>query len=211
MVPIILRLKRAAHRSIAQSQDLIIEAVYEVFDDAVLHGGTSIWRCYKGNRFSDDVDVYLPRDVKRLNRLFQVFERKGFAVEKKRIKEHSVYSTLNLNSTLVRFEALFKKVSCQLKEYEASEGNLLTVYTLTPEGLIREKAAAYLKRLKIRDLYDVFFLLRYVDDASSIRGCLKEFLAEFKAPADAAELKVLLFEGLVPSVEKMLVYIKSRL
>ncbi len=211
MLPIVLRLRKALHKSVAKAQDLIMEAVYEVFDDAVLHGGTSIWRCYKGNRFSEDMDVYLPRDVKKLNKLFQTFEKKGFVIEKKRIKENSVYSTLNLNGTLVRFESLFKKVEPSLKEYETAEGNLLSVYTLTPEQLIKEKAATYLKRRKVRDLYDVFFLLRYVEDVSAIRSALGDFLSKFEKPVDAAELKVLLFEGLVPTVEKMLTYIKSRL
>ena len=44
---------------------MIVETLYEIFDNAVLHGGTSIWRCYKGNRISEEVDVYLNRDLKK--------------------------------------------------------------------------------------------------------------------------------------------------
>lgn len=212
MIPLILRLKKAAHREIAKAQDLIVEALYEVFDDAILHGGTSIWRCYEGNRFSEDVDVYFPRDVKKISALFKAFEKKGFLLEKRRIKEKSIYSTLNLNNTIVRFEAVFRKASGSLKEYEKAEGNLLTVYTLTPEELIKEKAATYLKRRKIRDLYDIFFLLRYVEGvsaANTVKEALNGLLAKFNAPVDEAELRVLLFEGLVPTTEKMLIYIKD--
>ncbi len=210
MIPLVLRLKKMAHREIAKAQDIVVAALYEVFNNAVIHGGTSIWRCYQGNRFSEDVDVYIPRDIKKIERLFELFERKGFIVEKKRIKKNSIYSLLRLSDTMVRFEALFKAVSGSLKEYETVEGNFLTVYTLAPEELIREKAATYLKRRKVRDLYDVFFLLRHVRDVSRVKNNLRELIAKFKEPQDGKELKVLLYEGLVPDVQKMLAYITSK-
>ena len=72
MIPLILRLKKSAHKDIAAAQDLIVSALYEVFNDSVLHGGTSIWRCYKGNRFSEDVDAYIPRDIYRVNSFFNI-------------------------------------------------------------------------------------------------------------------------------------------
>lgn len=177
----------------------------------MLHSGTAIWRCYGGNRFSEDVDVYIAKDVKKLAKLFSMLEKMGFVVEKRKIGERSLYSTLRFNRTVVRFEAVFKAASGSLKEYETAEGNLLTVYTLKPEELIGEKVAAYLNRFKVRDLYDIFFLLRYVEDFSLVRKALERFLAGFKAPVDEKDLKVLILEGLVPSSQKMLDYIKGRL
>lgn len=210
MIPLILRLKRELHKEVAKAQDVVVESLYGVFNDAVLHGGTSIWRCYQGNRFSEDVDVYLARDVEKINLLFELFRKRGLSVEKKRIKENSLYSTLKLNNTVVRFEALFKKLKGHLKEYETAEGNFITVYTLTPEELIKEKAAAYFKRQKVRDLYDVFFLLRHVSNMSSIRRLLEDFVAKFKKPVDEKDLKVLLSEGVIPTSEDMLAYIKRK-
>ena len=131
-----------------------------------------------------------------------------FFAEKKKIGERSLYSTLRFNDTVVRFEALFKRASGSLKEYETAEGNLITVYTLTPEELINEKVSAYLSRFKVRDLYDVFFLLRHVKDISSARAALERLLAGFKAPVDEEQLKVLLLEGIVPDSKKMVDYIK---
>lgn len=205
-----LRLKKASHREIARAQDMVVETLYEIFDNAVLHGGTSIWRCYKGNRFSEDVDVYLNRDLKKINQFFELLEKKGFNIEKKRIREASIFSSLKFNHTLVRFEALFKSVKGSLKEYETAEGNLLTVYSLAPEELVKEKVYAYLKRLKIRDLYDIFFLLRYVDSLDSVKMPLEKLLKNFKEPLDKKDLKVIILEGLVPTTEQMLSYIKRR-
>jgi predicted nucleotidyltransferase component of viral defense system len=208
MIPLILRIKRSNHKEIARAQDLIVEEVYKAFNNAVLHGGTSIWRCYSGNRFSEDVDMYITKDIKKIDELFSGFERKGFVVEKKRVMEHSIFSNLRFNRTIVRFEALFKKVDGKLKEYECVEGNLITVYTLNPEEIIKEKANAYKNRLKIRDLYDIFFLLRHVKDKKAIKNELNKLIDKFKEPVDKDDLKILILEGLIPGVDKMIEYIK---
>ncbi|MBS3076707.1 nucleotidyl transferase AbiEii/AbiGii toxin family protein [Candidatus Pacearchaeota archaeon] len=211
MIPLILRLKKASHKEIAKAQDIIVSAVYEVLFDSVLHGGTCIWRCYRGNRFSEDVDMYIAKDKARVNLLFELFEKKGFEVERKKISENSIYSKLNYNGTQVRFEAIFKKSRGSLAEYESAEGNLLTVYALTAEELIIEKVSTYLKRRKIRDLYDIFFLLRHVKDVSKVKTFLNELLSRFEKPLDEKDLRVIILEGVVPTTEQMLDYIKRRI
>lgn len=206
-----LKLKKQMHKDIAKAQDFIMEEAYKVFSNAVLHGGTSIWRCYHGNRFSEDIDLYIPRDNQKINLLFENLSKKGFTIEKKKIGERSLYSTLRWNTTRIRCEALFKKVKSSLHEYEKVDGNFLTVYTLTPEELITEKVPTYLKRLKVRDLYDIFFLLRYTQNIGQISSYLQELLRKFKKPLDEKDLRILLLEGLTPSVEDMLGYIKQRI
>ena len=211
MIPLIARLKKQRHRDIALAHDIVIEVLFNVFDNAVLHGGTAIWRCYHGNRFSEDIDVYIPRDIRKLGLFFDSLEKKGFTIEKKKISENSLFSNLSLNRTIVRFEAIFKKSEGILNEYETAEGNLISVYTLSPEELINEKVNTYLKRLKIRDLYDIFFLLREVNNKAEIASKLKALIANFKPPIDKNELNILILEGLVPDTEKMLDYINSYL
>jgi len=58
-IPLGLRIKRKRHREIAFLQDIIVEKLYEIFSKAVIHRETAIWRCYDGNRFSEDIDVYI--------------------------------------------------------------------------------------------------------------------------------------------------------
>lgn len=209
MIPLILKLKKNVHKEIAQAQDLIMQEIVNVFDDAVLHGGTGIWRCYKGNRFSEDIDIYLRKDINKINLFFKNLERKGFVIEKKRIKDNSLHSTLKINGAIVRVEGLFKTINGVLREYETVEGNFITVYTLTPEDLINEKIEAYLKRLKIRDLYDIFFLLRHTSDKAMVKNSIKKLINNFKKPMDGKDLKVLILEGLVPDYIKMIDYIKQ--
>lgn len=211
MLPLILRIKKTAHKEIARAQDLVVECLYTVFNDAVFHGGTSIWRCYQGNRFSEDIDIYLKKDIKKLDLFFNLLEKRGFVIEKKKISENGLYSVLKLNRTRVSVEALFKKMDGSLKEYESVDGNLLSVYTLTPEQLIKEKVATYLSRFKIRDLYDIFFLLRYIPNKVSLKKELDELLSKFKKPIDEPNLRVLILEGLVPDTQKMVDYIRRGL
>jgi len=208
MIPLILKLRKARHKEIARAQDTIIEVLYKEFDDAVLHGGTAIWRCYQGNRFSEDIDVYLARNVRKINIFFRKLEKRGFVIKKKKISENSIFSKLEINRITVRFESLFKAKKGFLKEYENVDGNLITVYTLTPEELIKEKVNAYLSRIKIRDLYDVFFLLRHVKSRNETLKELRSLIKKFKQPVDKEDLKVLIIKGLVPDIDEMLAYIK---
>ena len=209
MIPIILKLKKGSQREIAKAQDLIIKTLFEVFNNAVIHGGTAIWRCYDGNRFSEDVDAYIEKDMKKIEKLFIEFEKNGFVIERRKIGNNSIYSNLRLDRILVRFEAVFKKIKGLLKEYENADGNFRTIYTLSAEELIKEKISAYLNRLKIRDLYDIFFLLRYAD-SPSIKKDLNKLISEFKKPIDENNLNILIIEGIVPKPKDMINYIRGK-
>ena len=210
MIPLILRLKRQVHRDVAKAQDLVVETLYRKCNGAVLHGGTAIWRCYRGNRFSEDIDVYLSKRLSMIESFFSELEKKGFTIEKKKMTEKSLYSSLLWERTSVRFEAVFKEAKSILKEYEMAEGNLITVNTLSPADLVREKLLAYRNRGLVRDMYDIFFLLRYVEDVPQLRNNLLKFIKEFTNPVDEPELKVLILEGLVPTADKMMEYIRGK-
>ena len=109
-IPLQTKLKREIHRKIAFAQDLVVKEVYSVFDKAVLHGGTAIWRCYNGNRFSEDLNFYFPNDKKKIEDLFGNLKKAGFEIKKKKISETSIYSELELNRTSVRLEANFQRI-----------------------------------------------------------------------------------------------------
>ena len=199
-IPLALRLRKQVHSNVAVAQDIIVKELYGVFERAVLHGGTAIWRCYGGNRFSEDVDFYLQRDLKKLDVFFRKLEENGFVINKRKIGEKSLFSVLEFNGVIVRFEAVFKVPLPKgvLADYESSDGNLISIYALSPEELIAEKVAAYLGRRKVRDIYDIFTLLRRVKDASAVSGELKKLVRSFKVPVDKAELALFVIKGVFP-------------
>lgn len=203
-IPLNLKLKRKFQKEIAYAQDIIVEGLYNFFPAAVIHGGTAIWRCYNGNRFSEDVDVYIAKDKEKIEDFFSSLEKLGFRIIKKRIKENSLYSEMVFNETKVRFEATFQVKRPVLKKYETSESFFINVYTLSPEEIIKEKIDTYLKRKKIRDLYDVFFLLSYAEKNEDVKRHLIKLIKQFAKPEDEEDLKAVLISGAVPSAEQLL-------
>ncbi len=209
-IPLVLRLKKEMHRRIAFAQDIIIEEVYKNFNNAVLHGGTAIWRCYGGKRFSEDLDFYLSYDKNKIDDLFESFKNKGFAIKKKKISERSIYSEMELDRTNVRFEATFQKARGIITDYEKSEGNFIKIYSLTPEEFIIEKIDTYLKRRKIRDLWDIFFLIKLTKDSNLIRKKIENLIRNYLPPVDEENIKTLILEGITPSSNDMLEYIRKK-
>ena len=207
--PLHRKMRKERHKKIAGAQDIIVETLYRVFPRAVLHGGTAIWRCYSGNRFSEDVDAYIENDAEKINRFFEEMEKAGFEIIKKRMTKNSLYSLLSFGGTEVRFEALLRRAKGVMKEYETYEGILFNIFTLSPEQMITEKIGAYLNRRKIRDLYDIFFLLRYVTDAEKLKPNLKDLLRNFKEPVDEEELKALILFGAIPTKEDIVEYLEG--
>jgi predicted nucleotidyltransferase component of viral defense system len=66
-LPIDKKLKKKIHKTVALAQDILVLELYDKFPSAVIHGGTAIWRCYGSNRFSEEIDVYLPVALKATN------------------------------------------------------------------------------------------------------------------------------------------------
>jgi len=207
-IPLNLRLKKKSERDIAYAQDIIVGELYKFFPKAILHGGTGIWRCYQGNRFSEDVDVYINRNLDKIEEFFKSLEEKGFKIIKKRIKENSIYSELEFNRTATRFEATFQNKEPFSKAYETSESFFINVYTLSPEDLVLEKVETYLKRLKVRDLYDIHFLLNYVENKKAVESALKKLIKDYKRPIDEKNLANIIIIGAVPNSDEILEGIK---
>ncbi len=208
MVPLQLKLKKQQHRDVAKSQDIVMETLVNILPNAILHGGTGIWRCYAGNRFSEDIDVYLAHDKKKIETFFQKLHDGGFTIVKKRISDVSIYSTLQMERIQIRFEALFKKENGILHHFQKTDGNILTVFTLTPEQFLKEKIATYTKRRKVRDLYDIYFLLQIISDISLVQPELSSLLSHYQAPLDEEDLKTIVYEGIVPTSKQMMESIK---
>ena len=208
-IPLQAKLKREIYRKIAYAQDLIVKEVYSAFDKAVLHGGTAIWRCYDGKRFSEDLDFYLSNDNKKIELLFENLKKAGFEIKKRKILEKSIYSELELDRVLLRLEATFQKVFSVICDYEMSDGNIISIYGLTPEAFLVEKSNAYLKRFKVRDLWDVFFLLKMIENPRAIKE-IGNLIKNYKKPLDEEDLKVILLEGIIPSADEIIKYIRRK-
>jgi predicted nucleotidyltransferase component of viral defense system len=209
-IPLANRIKKESHRNIAFAQDLVVEEILKIIPKAVFHGGTCIWRCYSGNRFSEDLDFYLPKNKKNIDLFFENLAKRGFEIKKKKIGERSIYSELFLDRTSVRFEATFQNIKGILLDYEKIDSTFFTIYGLSKEQLINEKINAYLSRRKIRDLYDTFFLFKDIINLDSIKNALEKLTKNYLSPLDENDLRVIIIEGIVPKSNDLIEYIRKK-
>ncbi|QQG49274.1 MAG: nucleotidyl transferase AbiEii/AbiGii toxin family protein [archaeon] len=199
------RLRSRAQKDLAFAQDLAAAAVYDVFPSAVLHGGTAIWRCYGGNRFSGDLDFYLPKSAGgRFELVSRRLESDGLEREKVKRTERAIFASFRYQRSAVSLEAVLRERERSVtRPFETLNGGYFAVRTLPPEGLLAEKAAAYSDRRKVRDLYDVFSLLPLVKTRDEAVSAVEEMLTKYKKPIDENSLKALVLSGVAPRAEEM--------
>jgi len=211
-LPLFNRLKKRQHRELALLQDEITDIVYRISDEAVLHGGTAIWRCYNGLRFSEDLDFYLIPDDRFKESLVHELNSRGLTISKFKKTDNSVFSKIVNNGVEARLEiALRTPKEFEPKAFEKTDGSFFDVFTLPAAGLMEEKMNAYSNRRIIRDFYDVYFLSNLIEPENFPSKKLKEFLGNLPSPVDEKNLKALVFSGAVPSFGQMLSVLRGKL
>ena len=184
-LPIEKKLVDNVQIEIARLQDNCIETIYSLDPSAVLHGGTAIWRCYGGNRFSDDIDLYL-RNGKRIA---DVRKNLSFALNK--------YGVIIVKATVIE------------KNYERANGSYMSILTLSTEDFILEKMDAYYSRMYIRDMYDIYHLSNLIISNPRLSKRICRFLDNAKSPVDESSLKSIVYAGAAPSFESMVKSIRG--
>ena len=188
--------------SIAELQDRLMIETASRFD-AILHGGTAIWRVYGGKRFSFDLDFY-HGDPKAMLEFFEKSEGlrparskvTGTGVCYMRFDEGPVSAEINISPP-------FSEKKGTDGEFHLVGGDTIVVRTLTESELLREKIDAYINRRKARDLYDIFYLLGIADSekASAELQRLSPLLNE--PPKDFSGLRELILLGKSPDFETL--------
>ncbi len=208
-IPLSKRLRKRTHREVALLQDELVEMLYGAFqqEKPVLHGGTAIWRCYQGNRFSEDLDFYA-NTGKGFRELFlREAAARSLEVTKYKQTANLVFTKVSNGSVEVRLEInIRKRVEKVVGEYEKVDGSRMDIYTLSPEALIEEKMAAYRGRRLIRDIYDIYHLSRH---AANVLG-MREFLQRMTPPLDEKNLRAVVYSGVAPSFRQMVEVLSSR-
>ncbi len=209
-LPLANQLKKQAHRDVAHLQDELIQMAYELESDLVLHGGTAIWRCYGGNRFSEDLDFY--GNAEKLEKELEDLTRtRGLRINKNKKTDKLLFSKITDGQCEVRLEinrTVRKKPTAA--PYRKIDGSFLTVLTLTPEELILEKINAYNNRRLIRDAYDLFHLSTLASDAPGLQQKMRTFLSNPPLPMDEKNLKTIVYTGAVPTFEQIKQALKRR-
>ena len=162
-------------------QDLILFSIYSFLGkELVFKGGTCLFKIYKLNRFSEDLDFTLTSkiDIKKLTK--KVIADLLLLNIKGRIKEIKEYKNeinirLLLNGPLYKGSKetqCFIPLNISMKEQlllEPKKENIISLYKEIPnfelfamqeKEILAEKVRAIFTRMKPRDVYDLWFLLR---------------------------------------------------
>lgn len=216
-IPLLNRIKKRAHRDIALIEDVLIKVIYEIDNTAEIHGGTVIWRCFGGRRFSKDIDVYL-RSNGELDELqakvSSAAERYGASVTRFKDTGNLVFAKFLIGGISSEIDLNYKRYYKEpiTKNYENADGTFYDILIPSPEALLIEKIEAYNDRISITDLYDIRILADFVE-MQEVRHQLRSFLSSMKAVGKEEErrLEDLIYEGPIPSYDSLVDHIKGRI
>lgn len=208
-IPIKNLLRRQSQARLAELQDEAVDIVYSLCPNAVLHGGTGIWRCFQGNRFSEDLDFYAIVKNRFREELELELKKRSLALTKFRKTKNVVFAKISGNYAEAPIQISLRKSPEKIpSSFERVDGSFVEIFSLSAEGFVAEKALAFLGRKFVRDLYDVFFLLTKIEDFEKARPVLEELAEKFLPPIDEKNLKTLIFSGIVPTSRQMIEKIK---
>ncbi len=216
-------LRDASQLEKAKLEDVLVELLYSRYKELVLRGGTAIWRCYGGNRFSRDLDFYMKAksNAERMQHYRDIAEflkEAGFAIKEGGYSREAdaMHVMAESGSTKMKVDISFNYKKGTPTEYEKVDGSKIVVLALKPEELLNEKIEAYMDKLnsaslfkspEANDLYDIWYLISIVKKPKAATVQALKGLANKignKQPQDMKSLDHVILAGLTPSFELMM-------
>ncbi len=216
-----MRLEYADQLEKAKMEDILIETLYGTYQDLVFHGGTAIWRCYGGNRFSRDLDFYyrIKADQDRSSaykEMQEFLKGKGFVVKSSSYNRYTdTFGIVVEGNTRVKMKTdmNFGYKKGIPVEYLNVDDSKIIVLSLRPEELLNEKLGAYedklynsseIKKPEAHDLYDIYYLTSLIASPSEssvarVQRLMKEIRG--RPPSDMRSLGRLILSGVSPTFD----------
>lgn len=199
-------------------EDEALDLIVKNYGTFVMHGGTAVWRCYGGNRFSRDLDFYSNLHASEES-VFQKDIHKllignGYSIREE--KYNNATQTLHVifrgNDTTGKFDITFKSAKGRAVEYLRVDGSKKIILALGPEELLVEKIDTYLNKYdrgteEIHDLYDIMVLKDKVGKPSKdMRKKIEGFITEIRnrPPKNENDLRQLILSGVVPNFKDII-------
>jgi predicted nucleotidyltransferase component of viral defense system len=211
----------------AKLEDILVELLYSRYNNLVFHGGTSIWRCHGGNRFSRDMDFYLDaktteEKMQHYKKLSEFLKDSGFLIKEKGYENATdTMHFLVESNTKMKIDINFKYKNGKEFDYTKIDGSKIVVLSLSPLELLNEKIDAYenklsslekIKQTEVQDLYDIYYLISLVGkgNANTVKR-LKKLIEKIDGnpPPNINSLGHLIIAGLPPTFDMMVNTIKK--
>ena len=199
-------------------EDEALDLIVKNYGTFVMHGGTAIWRCYGGSRFSRDLDFYsnlnASEESKFQKNIHKLLVENGYSIreEKYNNKTQTLHIIFRGNDTTGKFDITFKNAKGHAVEYLRVDGAKKMINALGPEALLDEKIETYLNKYErgtdeIHDLYDIIVLKDKIgkptkDMTKKIRNLVEKIGK--RPPKNEKDLASLILNGIAPNFADMI-------
>lgn len=162
-------------------QNMLLFAIYSIAGkELVFKGGTCLYKIYRLNRFSEDLDFSLVKRLdfkKLLNKVLYTMAAAGMYGKIKSFKKHQNQANIDLEFRGPLYNGnqkstCFIGLDISMRERPLLEAEKQTIYSnyrdipdfgvfaMNLKEILLEKIAAVYNRKKARDVYDIWFLLK---------------------------------------------------
>lgn len=178
-------------------QDLLLFNIYKQTNLFVFKGGTALYKVYNLNRFSEDLDFSLLEDLNAEENIRKALEniKDAKIKDSKKIKD-SILIKIMFKGIITRYNTVRVDINLKnpilekfdIKTYTPSyiDINPFSLRILNLKEMVAEKIHSILNRESARDLYDLFFLLKFVELDKPL---IVKKLSRFKLSFDYKDLK----------------------
>jgi predicted nucleotidyltransferase component of viral defense system len=163
-------LKNREHIEKDYFQDVLLYHLYKKSNNFIFKGGTCLYKLYNLPRFSEDLDFSILTQKNIKETIESVARELKAKIESKKTKTSFLFK-LRFSGILTQFNIVRIDVSLfnivfgfEVKNYVSPYVDIppFSLRVLKLEEMLAEKIHALIKRNNARDLYDLFFLLRFV-------------------------------------------------
>lgn len=153
-------------------QDLFLFNLYKKTNLFIFKGGTCLYKIYNLSRFSEDLDFSLLRKTEPEKIVLETADKINGEIKDIKKMKNSLLIKIGFNGILTDYNTLRIDISLvnlvfkyEIKDYISPyiDINPFSLRVLTSKEMIAEKIHAILARNRARDLYDLFFLLRFTE------------------------------------------------
>jgi len=163
-------LKNREHIEKDYFQDVLLYHLYKKSNNFIFKGGTCLYKLYNLPRFSEDLDFSILTQKNIKETIESVARELKAKIETKKTKTSFLFK-LRFSGILTQFNIVRIDVSLFNIVFGFEVKNYISPYIDIPpfslrvlklEEILAETIHALIKRNNARDLYDLFFLLRFV-------------------------------------------------
>lgn len=158
-------------------QDLFLYHIYKRTNLLAFKGGTCLYKIHNLPRFSEDIDFSVLGEIDAEGLMEDISDKTASEIKTIKRTKNSIFIKIAIGGILTPYNSLRIDINLKNAVFKYDVVNYVPPYidinpfslrVLDLSEIVAEKIHSIYAREKARDLYDLFFLLRFVDADKSI-------------------------------------------